>query len=100
MHIIAGSRCIQELSLTYLAQSSDTTMTAANRVYRNDDIVRVLVQHCAKRSLVSLMRVEKKGTIYDSCVKELYKEVDYEVVKDMLRDTVSHLKCQVMTIAS
>jgi len=65
-------------------------MTAANRVYRNDDVFRVLAQHCSNRSLVALMRIEKKGTIYDTCVKELYKEVNYEVVKDMMRDTVSH----------
>jgi hypothetical protein len=66
-------------------------MTAANRVYRNDDVFRVLVQHCYKSTLVSLMRSEQQGTIFDYCVKELYKEVDYNLVKDMLRDTVSQV---------
>jgi len=80
---------------------SCTTMTAANRVYRNDDVFRHLVRHCYKSTLVSLMRVEQQGTIFDYCVKELYKEVDYEVVKDMVRDTVSHVHChQSLTISS
>jgi len=37
------------------------------------------------------MRSEQQGTIYDYCVKELYKEVDYNLVKDMVRDTVSRI---------
>jgi hypothetical protein len=67
-------------------------MTAANRVYRNDDVFRVLVGHCYKPTLISLMRSEQQGTIFNYCVKELYREVKYEVVKDMLRDTVSQSK--------
>ena len=66
-------------------------MTAANRVYRNDDVFRIVVQHCYKSTLISLMRSEQQGTIYDCCVKELYKEVDYDLVKDMVRDTVRRI---------
>jgi hypothetical protein len=35
------------------------------------------------------MMLEKKGTIFDFCVKELYREVDYEVIQEMERDNVS-----------
>jgi hypothetical protein len=63
---------------------------AAQRFYRNDDIFRNFVRHCAKPTLVTVMVVEKKGTIFDTCVKELYREVDFEAVKNMRRDTVSH----------
>ena len=63
-------------------------MTAAHRVYQNDDVFRVLARHCDKPSLVRLMTIEQKGTIFDTCVKELYREVDYDDIKSMLRDTV------------
>jgi len=64
-------------------------MTAAQRVYQNDDVFRVLARHCDKPSLVRLMMIEQKGTIFDTCVKELYRDVDYDDVRSMLRDTVS-----------
>lgn len=64
-------------------------MTEAHKVYQNDDIFRVLARHCDKPSLVQLMRLERHGTIFDSCVKELYKGVAFDVVKDMTRETVS-----------
>lgn len=66
-----------------------TAMTAAHRVYQNDDVFRVLARHCDKPSLVRLMTIEQAGTIFDTCVKELYREVDYDDIKSMLRDTVS-----------
>jgi hypothetical protein len=34
------------------------------------------------------MMLEKKGTIFDACVKELYREVDYDVIQNMERDNV------------
>ena len=71
-------------------------MTAANRVYRNDDVFRIVVQHCHESTLVSLMRSEQQGTIYDYCVKELYKEIDYDLVKDMVRDTVCRIAVYVI----
>jgi len=65
---------------------------AAHRFYRDDDVFRNLIQHCAKPTLVKVMMIEKKGTIFDSCVKELYREVHFEAIKDMVRDTVSSTK--------
>jgi hypothetical protein len=34
------------------------------------------------------MMLEKKGTIFDACVNELYREVDYDVIQNMERDNV------------
>lgn len=65
---------------------------AAHRFYRDDDVFRNLIQHCAKPTLVRVMMIEKKGTIFDFCVKELYGEVHFEAIKDMVRDTVSSTK--------
>jgi hypothetical protein len=64
-------------------------MEAAHKVYQNDDVFRSVVQHCQKSTLVKLMMVEQKGSVFDECVKGLYREVDYAVIKDFLRDTVS-----------
>jgi hypothetical protein len=66
-----------------------TSSNPAHRVYSIDNVFRVLVQHCSKPLLVKIMMLEKKGTIFDACVKELYREVDYEVIEDMERDNVS-----------
>lgn len=63
--------------------------SASHRVYLIDNVCRVLVQHCSKPLLVKFMMLEKKGTIFDACVKELYRTVDYHVIQDMTRDTVS-----------
>jgi hypothetical protein len=83
-----GLHAIYLIVLIYISYHSKV-MTAAHRVYQNDDVFRVLARHCDKPSLVRLMIIEQKGTIFDTCVKELYREVDYDDIKSMLRDTVS-----------
>lgn len=61
----------------------------AHRVYSIDNVFRVLVQHSSKPLLVKIMMLEQKGTIFNACVEELYREVDYHAIQDMTRDTVS-----------
>lgn len=65
---------------------------AARKAYDTDVIARTLVKHLDKSSLCAMMRAEQKGDMFDWCTRELYRNVKYDVIRDLQRDSVSALQ--------
>lgn len=70
--------------------------TPGEEVYHNDVIFRALVKHLYKTTLRSVMMMEQKGETFDRCVKELYRDMVYDVIHNMNRDSVS---CSLSTLS-
>lgn len=62
---------------------------APHRVYDNDVIMKTLIGHLSKKSLRTMMMVEKKGDLFNCCVKEMYRDVRYSDIHGISRDSVS-----------
>lgn len=51
--------------------------------------MKTLTKHLDAPTLRTLMEMEVKGNLFDWCVEELYRDVTYDVVRDMTREDVS-----------
>lgn len=62
--------------------------TVAEKAYHNEPVARTVLEHLDKPSIRSIMMAKQEGDMFDSGVRALYKEVNYDVILDMDRTTV------------